>query len=159
MTASDPAGEARRLHKQVHAFRAAHFRASDHLRVLNYCLGGLLILVSAVVSGSVLHASHGNPSSSLKLAAGILAIVVTVLTAVQTTFKLGERGEQHRSAADGFGRVERELEIFMGRYAGSTDGATWDELGKLAEDISQVEAGAPGYMGWTYRRGKERADD
>lgn len=156
MSATDPVSEARHLHEQVVAYRAAHFSASDHLRVLNYCIGLVLILVSAVVSGSVLHASSGNPSESLKLAAGILAIVVTVLTAVQTTFKLGERGEQHRSAADGFGRVERDLEIFIGRPHPDVEQA-WDDLGKLADQISQVEAGAPGYMGRTYLKSKKKA--
>ena len=104
MTSDDVAREANRLRDEVACYRAAHFKASDHLRVWHFLIGFVPIVVSAVVSGSVLQATKGNPSATLTLATGILAIVVTILTSVQTTFKLGERGEQHRSAADGFGR-------------------------------------------------------
>jgi hypothetical protein len=152
---TDPVGEAKHLRQQVAAYRGAHFSAADHLRLFNYAVGTILIAVSAVVSGSVLQATNGNPSQRLTLVAGILAIIVTVLTSIQTTFKPGERAEHHRAAADGFGRLERRLEIFVGRAHPDLN-AAWDELDKLSNDISDVEAGAPGYMGLTYRRSAKR---
>jgi hypothetical protein len=107
--------------------------------------------MSALVSGSVLQSTDGNPSKSLTLTTGILSTLVVILTAVQTTFKLGERGEAHRSAADGFGRIERKLEIFVHReHRDLAKG--WDELGALGEEVANVETGAPAYLRRTYRK-------
>jgi hypothetical protein len=138
---------------KVGAFRTAHFSAGDHLRVTHYALGFLLIVVSAVVSGSVLQATQGDPSGTLTLTAGALSIAVVVLTAVQTTFKLGERGEQHRSAAVGFGQLERRLDVFIHRAHPNVSEA-WDELLKIADEITNVEFGAPGYLKRTYGRAR-----
>jgi SMODS and SLOG-associating 2TM effector domain family 4 len=143
--------ETRALKSQVETYRSAHFRASDHLRVWHYIIGFLLIFVSAVVSGSVLQATGEDPSHGLTLAAGILSIAVVVLTSVQTTFKLGERSELHRSAAAGFGRIGRILDAFIHRPHPNVD-ESWRELLAIADDISKVEAGAPGFLGFTYRR-------
>ena len=140
---------AEELEHRVHSYRAAHFAASDHLRLLHYVLGFLLILVSAVVSSSILQASNANPSKTLTLTAGALSIVIVVLTSIQTTFKLGERGEAHQSAADGFGRIERRLRIFIERDHSDLTKA-WDELTAIANDVGNVETGAPGFYRRTY---------
>jgi hypothetical protein len=139
---------------KIATYRAAHFQASDHLRIWHYILGLLLIVTSAVVSGSVLQSTEGNPSKGLTLAAGSLSILVVVLTSVQTTFKLGERGELHRSAAAGFGRIERKLQIFIDRPHSDVSKA-WDELVAIADEIGNVEAGAPGFLGHTYRNARQ----
>jgi Protein of unknown function (DUF4231) len=157
MTNGKVTHEAERLREKVASYRAAHFKAGDHLRIWHYILGLLLIVTSAVVSGSVLQATNGNPSKNLTLAAGILSIAVTILTSVQTTFKVGERGELHRSAADGFGRIERKLEVFIERPHPDADKA-WDDLGGIANEISNVEAGAPGYLRWTYNRAQRETN-
>lgn len=154
MTMTELLATAADLRTKIRTYRAAHFAASDHLRTMHYILGFGLILTSAVVSSSVLQATHGNPSQTLTLAAGILSTVVVVLTAIQTTFKLGERGEAHRSAADGFGRVDRQLEIFIHREHSDLAKA-WDELQALADEVGNVEAGAPGYLGRTYRNARK----
>jgi hypothetical protein len=133
----------------VESYRKAHFKAGDHLRLWHYVLGFGLIVVSAVVSGSVLQSTGADPSRNLTLTAGILAIVVTVLTSIQTTFKLGERAELHRSAANGFGKIRNDLEMFIDRPHLEIEKA-WDELETIVSEIASVEAGAPGYMRRTY---------
>jgi SMODS and SLOG-associating 2TM effector domain family 4 len=150
-----PPGElisaAEHLRTKVRAYRVAHFAAGDHLRAFHYLLGFALIAMSALVSGSVLQSTEGNPSKSLTLTTGILSTLVVILTAIQTTFKLGERGEAHRSAADGFGRIDRRLEIFVHRNHPDLPKA-WDELGAISEEVGNVETGAPSYMRRTYRK-------
>ena len=141
------------LSTRIATQRAAHFAASDRLGLIHYVLGFLLISVSAVVSGTVLQATNGNPSEALTITAGALGAVVVVLTSVQTTFKLGERAEQHRSAAAGFGRIQRRLEIFIHRRHPDADRA-WDELLAIAEDIGNVETGAPGFLRSSYERAR-----
>ena len=149
-------GVAEELLEKVEAQRGAHYMASDHLRIWHYALGLLLIAASAVVSGSVLQASETNPSHDLTLTAGALSVFVVVLTAVQTTFKLGERGEQHRSAAAGFGKVARELTFFIKEPHPDLTQA-WAELRALDEEIDGVEAGAPGFLSRTYDKAKKKA--
>jgi hypothetical protein len=157
MTNAELLRTARELERKIRGYRAAHFAASDHLRIGHYALGLLLILVSAVVSGSVLQATDGDPSESLTLAAGALSVAVVVLTSIQTTFKLGERGEAHRSAADGFGRIDRRLELFIHRDHPDLERA-WEELAKIAEEVGNVESGAPGFTRITYNRARDRLE-
>lgn len=140
------------LWARVSGYRNAHFRASDTLRVWHYILGFTLIVVSAVVSGSVLQATGENPSETLTLTTGILAIIVTILTSVQTTFKPNERAELHRTAANAFGKLKNDLELFARRPHHQDIDKAWDELYKLVDDITKVEAGAPGYLKRTFRR-------
>lgn len=149
---------AKSLDSKIDAYRMAHFKASDHLRVWYYAIGFLLIVLSAVVSGSVLQSTDGNPSQALSLATGSLSIAVVVLTSIQTTFKLGERGEQHRSAAAGFGVISRRLSLFINRPHPDIDKA-WDELNAIAEDIGKVESGAPGFLSRTYDQASEEAKE
>ena len=143
---------------KVGVYRTAHFLASDHLRIAHYILGVLLIAVSAVVSGSVLQATDGNPTSTQTLIAGSLATLVVILTAIQTTFKLGERGEQHKSAGAAFGEIERKLDIFIHQPHPDEEKA-WEELRQLEDKITDVEAGAPGFLGHTYRAAEKKEED
>jgi hypothetical protein len=144
------------LQLKAEAQRDAHYRASDHLRVGHYVIGIFLICLSAVVSGSVLRASEENSGDPISLAAGVLAILVVILTSIQTTFKLGERGEQHRTAASGFGKVARKLEVLANRPHSETEKA-WDDLCTIESEFDGVEASAPGFLTWTYNRAKEKA--
>jgi hypothetical protein len=149
-------GVARALWVSAMAQRGAHYKASDHLRMWHYAIGFGLILFSAVVSGSVLQASDTNPSQALTLAAGALSIAVVVLTSVQTTFKLGERGEQHRTTAAAFGKIARKLDVFISRKHPDLE-QSWDELRAINDEYDGVEAGAPGFLGGTYDDAHARA--
>ncbi len=141
---------------KIDSYRAAHFKASDHLREGHYVIGLLLIVVSALVSGSVLQSTEGNPSQTLTLVTGSLSILIVILTSIQTTFKLGERGEQHRSAADGFGTVSRKLTVFIHRSHANIEQA-WDELVAISQEISNLESGSPGFFSRTYRQARKDA--
>ncbi len=158
MTETELTATANTLRRRICTYRAAHFAASDHLRATHYILGFSLIGVSAAVSSSVLQATEGNPSQTLTLTAGVLSTVVLVLTAIQTTFKLGERGEAHRSAADGFNRIERKLTLFIHRDHPDLAKA-WDELTAITEEVGQIEAGAPGFLRRTYDRAQDEANE
>ncbi len=157
MTKNDLTRVAHDLQFKADVYRTVHYRASNHLRVTHYALGVLLIIVSAVVSGSVLQAGDGDPSTTLKVVAGTLSVSVVVLTAIQTTFKLGERSEQHRSAGAAFGRISRSLEVFIHRRH-ADDQVAWDELLKVGEEIANVEAGAPGFLQHSYEQAKRKVE-
>jgi hypothetical protein len=147
---------ARWFQDRVAARERAHYKASDHLRVLHYTVGFTLIVVSAIVSSTVIKGVDGNPSSTATLIAGILALVVTILTAVQTTFKVGERAEQHRTAAAAFGKIKSRLDVFA-HEPHSDIPAAWKNLLQIADDMANIDAGAPGYLGRTYEQASSEA--
>ena len=149
---------AKAFRTRVEAFRRAQFKAGDKLRTWHYIIGGILIVASAVVSWLVLQGAETDPSRSLTLAAGIFSTIVVALTAVQTTFRLGERAELHRSAANGFGKILDDLDLFIRRPYSDVDKA-WDDLATIVATISGVEAGAPGYMTRTYRRAEKELEE
>jgi hypothetical protein len=151
---ADRVDEAKGLRSDANCYRRTHYSASDHLRILHYALGTTLILVTAIVSGSILQATPDDPSKKLTLITGVLAIAAVVLTALQTTFKPAERGEQHRTTAAGLGDCRRELDGFI--VIPPADLAKADEkLSTIRARISDLEQAGPGYMGWTYRRARK----
>ncbi|MFN8121314.1 MAG: SLATT domain-containing protein [Thermoleophilia bacterium] len=144
------------LEDRVALREGAHYRASDHLRLAHYVVGFLLIGLSAVVSSTILQGAQGNPSRTVKMAAGIMAVAVTILTAVQTTFKLGERGEQHRAAAAAYSRTRAELRLFRERTHRDLE-ASWAELTSIAGKMGDIDAGSPGFLRSTLERARDEA--
>src|SRR6266542_5073461 len=124
----------------VTKIRTTHYRRADYLRRTNHVVGGLAVILSAVVSAGILTSVHGSPSFHWKLAAGIVGIVASALTGLQSFYKLGETSELHRVAAAHFGAVRRELELVIMRHPES-DG----QLAKIAKTIDMLEVKGPGF--------------
>lgn len=112
-----------------------------------------VILLTALVGTSVF-ASIATEAVSIeaKIAVGLLSVVATVLSSLQTFFKFSERAEKHRLYGSRSSAARRELEVVI------AEGATIDAhyLATLREKLDQRAAEAP-HLSWKVFEDNERS--
>lgn len=130
--------------------RTTHYRRADFLRRIGHLIGALAVILSAVVSAGILTSVHTNPSFYWKLAAGIIGVVISALTGLQSFFRFGEMSELHRVAAARFGAVRRELELLILAHP-ANDPAARTQLESIGKTVAMLEEKGPGFPGGLYR--------
>jgi hypothetical protein len=150
-----PLDQARQLCEYADLARTTHYKMSDRRARAQQWLGGVTIAISAVVSTGILASVSKNPSVGLTLAAGIIALIATILTGFQTFYKFGETAEQHRLAAANYGELRSDLQRFLIRYKDDNPGERAEalaELQKLTARAAQLDRAGPGFPGRLYQR-------
>lgn len=97
---------------------------------------------SAIVATGVFATIQSNPALGWRIATGIVALLASVLTALQTFLRPAERAEQYREAARNYGQVRRKIEraqIFLPVTRQEADKV----LEELAEALTEVARGRP----------------
>lgn len=148
-------GRVAELRHYAHGMRATHYHMADTRARIHQVIGGLAVVIGAVVSGGILKSVSSNPSYGLTLAAGILALVGTILAGVQTLYKFGDIAEAHRQAAASYGELRDKCDSELVRLEGDgpfdaeAERATLDALFALAGDLDKK---GPGINGGLYDR-------
>lgn len=119
----------------------AHYEMANFLSRRGQWMGAPVILITAAVGTSVF-ASIASDAVSVKakVVVGLLSVLATVLSSLQTFFKFPERAEKHRLFAARFGAVRRELEVF---YASGTAASEPNYVGVLREKLDRLAEEAP----------------
>ena len=130
-------------HTGIRALHIAHARAATRFRRRGRLLGvPVVVLTAAVGTGIFATISEAPPSDAWKVAAGLLAALAAVLSAIQTFLDYGVLAEKHKLADQSFGALRRDLERCLD--AGSLAG---EPRAKLMEEIgarwNQIERAAP----------------
>ena len=117
------------------AYWEMHYRFSKYNNMLSIPLL-LFSSLTGITSVSQVSSAEANPAATW--ATAVLGTASTFLAATQRFFRYGERAEQCKSLAKGYGDLARRIEITLDMYQ---DGAKpeWglEELGKFAEEIVQ----------------------
>lgn len=104
----------------------------------NYLSIPLLLFSSLTGITSVSQVSSEASNPSVTWATAVMGTLSTFLAATQRFLRYGERAEQCKSLAKGYGDLARRIEITLDMYQ---DGAKpeWgiEELGKFAEEVVQ----------------------
>jgi hypothetical protein len=104
----------------------------------NYLSVPLLLFSSLTGITSVSQVSSESMNPSVTWATAVMGTLSTFLAATQRYLRYGERAEQCKSLAKGYGDLARRIEITLDMYE---DGAKpeWgvEELGKFAEEVVQ----------------------
>lgn len=98
-------------------------------------------VISAVVGTSIFTTIESSPAVGWKIAVGMLSIAGAVFGAIQSSLNLADRQAQHQSAAEAFGQLRREIEIWGA--LGSVDTLDAKDLKEFVERWNNAEAGAP----------------
>jgi hypothetical protein len=110
---------------------------------MNTPLGVPAWILSAIVGTAIFASlSQTNPEGWQKIIFGLLSMLATVLTALQTHLGFSQLAELHRKSAGRYGTVRRQLEELLGSYSDAhpCDDSQIDPIGKAWSDI---EAAAP----------------
>ena len=126
----------------AHYVQATTFRRSAPI------LGIPIIIITAFVGTTIFSSIADDTSSTtVKLAIGLLSVLATVLSSLQTFMKLPERAELHKSFGARYGAIRRKLEqIYAARSAQPITQQVLDyickELDELAEEAPDVPSKA-----------------
>jgi hypothetical protein len=120
-----------RVHRQMQARVAKQSRT----------LAMFVTVISAIVGTSIFATIESSPQLGWKIAVGTLSVAGAVLGAIQSSLDLATRQAQHQSAAEAFGQLRRDLEIWGA--LGNVDTLSAKELKEFVERWNNAEAGAP----------------
>jgi hypothetical protein len=125
--------------------RTTHYRRADSLRQWNNRIGVAAVSLTTVVSAGILTSIHNEkPSFGWKIAAALVGLAASALTALNSYLNLGALSEKHRHAASNFGKVRRKLELFVLRHPPDDDDSR-GELDEVAAEIAKYETDGPGF--------------
>ena len=93
----------------------AHYKAADIAFQRHNMLGIPVVAITAIVATSVFTTISADPGIGWKIATGLVSILASVLSAMQTFFKHSEDAEKHRSAGALYGALRREKTNYFTR--------------------------------------------
>lgn len=90
----------------------AHYLAAEQFGRRHRWLSLPVIILTTVVGTSIFGSLNQNPSTSVKVGAGLLSLVAAVLAALQTHLGYGQRAERHRASGARYRAITRDLILF-----------------------------------------------
>jgi hypothetical protein len=129
--------------KRAREAQAAQYEMANRLGRRSQWLGVPVIVITAIVGTSVFASiSQEVISLQAKIAVGLMSVAATVLSSLQTFFKLSERAEKHRQCGSKFGAIRREIEAALAEDPGPIDrnyvAALREKLDRLGEEAPHV---------------------
>jgi hypothetical protein len=109
---------------------------------------GVPVIVTTTVVGTSLFAtlSQSGVNVVVGMAAGLISLLASILSSLQTFFRFAEKAEQHKAAAAGFENLRTQLELFLLRYPQITEanrGTALETLEKILQGFADLSRQAP----------------
>jgi hypothetical protein len=90
--------------------RDTQYTASQQLSFSNYLFGIPVVVLSAILGTSILATIEASVNTNLKLAAGIMGMLIAALAGIQTLLRFEERAEKHRKIGARCASLIREID-------------------------------------------------
>ncbi len=123
-------------HDRVAIMQHEHYLAALRFSHLHYWVGIPLILLTAIVGGSVFARPQQKRNASSRIAIEMLS----VLAALQTFLSYNERVEKHRMAGARYGALGWQLALML---AQDSDCNGLDDIGKQLDALAQESPNIP----------------
>ena len=107
----------RQWHFAARVAHKAHIKSAARAESMNTLLGVPAWILSAIVGTAIFASLSQNPEGWQKIIFGLLSMLATVLTALQTHLGFSQLAELHRKSAGRYGTVRRQLEELLGSYS------------------------------------------
>jgi hypothetical protein len=136
--------------KGLRAAAGEHRIASLHLTRLNSIIGAPIAALAAVSGTAVLAQS----SSTWKLAAGIISLVIAATTALASFFGFNKQADEHRQAASGYANLATEIELFRRQTENKNipDDKDWEVLAMRIKERNKIRSAAPNITKYSKKR-------
>jgi hypothetical protein len=103
----------KRWHRTVRRCQVEHEISSRRYEKLNWKLGVPVVILSAIVGASIFGTLQKSGFEWVQVTAGFMSVTAVVLSSLQTFLGFGERASSHKTAADRFGELAKEIQQAM----------------------------------------------
>jgi hypothetical protein len=131
---------AEKWYDRVAIMQHEHYLAALRFSHLHYWVGIPLILLTAIVGGSIFARPQQKRNASSWIAIGMLSVSATVLAALQTFLSYNERVEKYRMAGARYGALGWQLALML---AQDSDCSGLDDIGKQLDALAQESPNIP----------------
>jgi len=148
--------EARRVEEDSLYSAKGHFVAANFWTNFHLWIGVPTAILAAIAGASAL--SHFDDHNVL---AGILAIIVTALTAVTTFLNPNEKAASHRNAGNKYNSLRNRARIFgeIDSCGEDSDQEITKQLKELAKQRDELNQDSPQIPRWAYKKARKGIEE
>jgi hypothetical protein len=130
----------------------AHYALCTRLSRANIRFGVPVVILTTFVGTSVFATLQHHVSLALRIGVGILSVLAAVLASLQTFLRFGERAEKHRTAAEAWAALRRDMETMIALHPTYPEsrGDPKKYLDDVKQKFAQIAQQSPemGEQGW-----------
>jgi hypothetical protein len=130
----------------------AHYALCTRLSRANIRFGVPVVVLTTFVGTSVFATLQHHVNVGLKIAVGMVSVLAAVLASLQTFLRFGERAEKHRTAAEAWAALRRDMEKMIALHPTYPEsrGDPKQYLDKVGQTFTQIAQQSPemGEQGW-----------
>jgi len=128
--------------EKAHDHEKTNYEAAHVYRKRYSQLGIPLVILTAVVGTGIFGTLEKSASVAWRVAVGVLSVLTTILTAIQTFLRYGEKAEKHRNVAVRYGEIRRDIDLTLA-LPPALRGDAKKFLETIKAQLDAIEADAP----------------
>jgi hypothetical protein len=123
----------------------AHYALCTRLSRSNIRFGVPVVVLTTFVGTSVFATLQHHVNTGLKILIGMVSVLAAVLASLQTFLRFGERAEKHRTAAEAWAALRRDMEAMIALHPTYPEsrGDPKEVLDKLLQRFAQIAQQSP----------------
>lgn len=130
----------------------AHYELCTRLSRSNIRFGVPVVVLTTFVGTSVFATLQHHVDVALRIAVGLISVLAAVLASLQTFLRFGERAEKHRTAAEAWAALRRDMEAMIALHPTYPEsrGDPKKYLDDVRQTFAQIAQQSPemGEQGW-----------
>jgi hypothetical protein len=147
--------EAKRLEESTLFSMKGHHVAATGWSNRHLWLGMPTVIISALV-GAATFSQYAKDYPALGVIAGLLSIIVTVLSGITTFLNPNEKENAHLNAAHGFDKINNDARLFwsVDCWQEASDAVLTSQLKELVDRKNELNSSSPQIPDWAYQKAK-----
>lgn len=147
--------EAKRLEESTLFSMKGHHVAANGWSNRHLWLGMPTVIISALV-GAATFSQYAKDYPALGVIAGLLSIIVTVLSGITTFLNPNEKENAHLNAAHGFDKINNDARLFwsVDCWQEASDAVLTSQLKELVDRKNELNSSSPQIPDWAYQKAK-----
>ncbi len=140
-----------------------HYALATRLARSNIRFGIPVVALTTFVGTSVFVTLQHHVNLALRVTVGMVSVLAAVLASLQTFLRFGERAEKHRTAAEAWAALRRDMEVMIALHPTYPEsrGDPKQYLDDLRRRFSEIAQQSPemGEQGWWRPRRRYRVPE
>jgi hypothetical protein len=141
----------------------AHYELCTRLSRSNIRFGVPVVVLTTFVGTSVFATLQHHVNLALRITVGMVSVLAALLASLQTFLRFGERAEKHRTAAEAWAALRRDMEAMIALHPTYPEsrGDPKKYLDDVRQKFAQIAQQSPemGEQGWWQRQRRYRTSD